>query len=123
MFFRQRSIFGSRFAAFCALTMAVLVAASCSSQERKAKKTIEDYLKNYGAREVKLQSFYTSRDFPDKAYASIIVTYNFADSTGKLQTVHIGYILRREGDGWIIDKSTIYTTDEKKANDYLAGRK
>ena len=103
--------------------MAVLVAASCSSQERKAKKTIEDYLKNYGAREVKMQSFYTSRDFPDKAYASIIVTYNFADSTGKLQTEHIGYILRREGDGWTIDKSTIYTTDEKKANDYLAGRK
>jgi len=123
MFFRQRSVSRSRNAAFFALTVLVLVASSCSSQERKAKKTIEDYLKAYGAREVKLQSFYTSRDFPDKAYASVLVTYNFADSTGKLQTEHIGSILRRDGDGWAIDKSTIYTTDQKKANDYLAGRK
>lgn len=103
--------------------MVVVLVASCSSQERKAKQAIEEYLKNYGAKEVKLQTFYTSRDFPDKAYASVLVTYNFADSGGKLQTEHIGYILRRDGGGWAIDKSTIYTTDEKKANDYLAGRK
>jgi len=96
---------------------------SCSSSESKAKKVLEAYLKNLGAREVKMETFYTSKEFPDKAYASVLVTYNFADSSGKYQTEHSGYILRREGDSWAIVKSTNYTTDQQKANDYLAGRK
>ena len=80
-------------------------------------------MKPYGAKEVKLEAFHTSKDFPDKAYISVQITCNNADATGKLESHHSGYILRRDGDSWAVVKNASYTTSEQKAKDYLAGLK
>jgi hypothetical protein len=106
----------------CALILLTSLVA-CSSEQKKALKAIENYVQAFGARNVEMQAFYLSPDSPDKAYASVVITYNFADASGKFQTEHSGYILRREGGEWAIVKSTNYTTNEQKAMDYLAGRK
>jgi hypothetical protein len=95
----------------------------CSSDGKRATKAVEDYLKPFGVREVKLEAFHTSKDFPDKAYISVVVTYNNADTTGKYETHHSAYIVRRDGEAWAIVKRAAYTTDEAKAMDYLAGIK
>lgn len=106
----------------CCLCM-LLATTSCSSNEAKAKKVIEEYLKNQGITNLALDFFYTDRNFPDKAYASATVTYNFASSQGNPQREFLGFILAREGDGWRIERATNYTKEPQRAAVLLAGRK
>ena len=49
-------------------------------QERKARKTVEEHLKDKSPdiSDVKLDLFYTSPQFPDKAYTSVTVTLVYA---------------------------------------------
>lgn len=72
---------------------------------------------------MKLETFYTNSSFPDKAYASVVVTFNFATSDGTPQKGHMGFILQREGKGWKVEKGVKYTTDEEKAKLVLSGQK
>ena len=102
---------------------ALLGLGACSGSGEKARLAVEEYLKNQGAQEVKLDRFYTNSAFPNRAYVSVTVTYNFANSSGQPQKEFLGYILRQEGPEWKVDQNTSYTTEEQRAMDLLAGRK
>jgi hypothetical protein len=96
---------------------------SCATNESKAKKAIQEYLKSQGVTEMTLDSFVTSPNSPGKAYTSATVTYNFATADGRPQREFLGFILAKEGSGWRIENTTGYTTDEQKAIRFLAGLK
>jgi len=105
----------------CALALSGTVA--CSKKQENARKAIEESLKNSGVKEVKLDSFYTNPEIPDKAYAGVTITYNFATNDGSLQKEYLGYILKQSGQGWTVEKHTMYTKEEEKAKNLLAGKK
>jgi hypothetical protein len=101
----------------------VLLLSSCSSNESKAKKAIQEYLKNQGVTDLTVDSFVTSPNVPGKAYTSATVTYNFATSDGRPQREFLGFILAQEGSGWRIERGTGYTKDEELAIKYMQGLK
>ena len=101
----------------------VLAMTSCLSNESKAKRAIEEFYANQGAKDITIDLFYTDAKFPDKAYASATVVYNFASSSGKPQRELSGFILTREGDGWRVERNTIHTKEQQKAALYIAGGK
>src|SRR3989442_5575615 len=118
--------FGSRVLAFTLLALCagtVFATMSCSSNESKVKKTIEESLKPHGVTEIIVDLFYTDPKFPDKAYTSATLTYNFATADGRPQREYLGFILAREGDGWRIEQNTNYTKEKQKAATYLTGGK
>ncbi|MEK6323231.1 MAG: hypothetical protein AABN33_16445 [Acidobacteriota bacterium] len=84
---------------------------------------LEESLKAHGVTEIIVDLFYTDTNFPDKAYTSATLTYNFATAEGKPQREFIGFILAREGNGWRIERNTSYTKEQQQAAKYLAGRK
>lgn len=101
----------------------LLASLSCASKETKARKTVEEYLKNQGVRELQVAMFHPSKDDPAKAYIAVDVTYNFATVQGTFQREYLGYILRQEGRDWVVEKPAGYTKDQTKAEDYIAGKK
>jgi hypothetical protein len=101
----------------------LLSTVSCSGNEVKAKKTLQEYLKGQGVTDLTVDLFYTDPNVPDKAYVSATATYNFAGSEGKLKREFLGYVLVREGTGWKVDHNVSYTTERQKAGTYLAGGK
>ena len=84
--------------ALCAV--AAIATVSCSSNESKVKKLLQESLKPHGVTDVVVDLFYTDPNFPDKAYTSATLTYNFATAEGKPQREFIGFILGQEGNGW-----------------------
>jgi len=80
-------------------------------------------LRNQGIRDLKVDVFHTSKDYPDKAYISVTVTHNYATSDGSLQREMLGYILKQEGQNYAIEKNTSYTKDQQKAESLLSGQK
>ncbi len=105
------------------LCLASLLAVACSSNKARAKDVIAEYLKNQGTRDLTVDLFYTDPNFPDKAYTSATVTYNFATSKGTFQQEFLGFILARDGNAWRIERTAGYTKEEQKAATYLAGGK
>ena len=103
--------------------LGAVFATSCSSNESKAKKLIQEYMKNQGMTDLKMDSFFINPSIPGKAYTSATVTYNFASSGGNPQREFLGFILTQEGNGWRIERSAGYTKDEQQAAKYLAGGK
>jgi hypothetical protein len=101
----------------------LLATASCANNEGKAKKAVEEYLKNQGATKIVIDLFYTNKNDPDKAYTSATITYNFASSSGNPQREFLGFILARDGNTWRIEKNASYTKEEDQAARYLAGGK
>jgi hypothetical protein len=106
-----------------ACALALLGAVSCSKKQDNARKAIEDYLKNSGVKEVKVDSFFINPQVPDKAYAGVTITYNFATAEGNLQKEYLGYILKQSGQGWVVENHTAYTNEEPKAMGLLEGKK
>ena len=107
-----------------ALCLASIMAlAGCSTDRSNAKKAVEEHLKNQGITNLEMDLFYTSPEFPEKAYAGVTVTYNFATSEGKAQREFNGYILKREGRDWKVEQHTRFTRDESQAHIYMAGKK
>lgn len=102
---------------------AAIATVACSSNESKAKRILQEYLKPHGVTDVVVDLFYTDPNFPDKAYTSATVTYNFATAEGKPQREFIGYIMAREGEGWRIERNVAYTKEPKQAAKFLAGGK
>ncbi len=101
----------------------VLATVSCSSNESQVKKVLEASLKPHGVTEIIVDLFYTDPNFPNKAYTSATVTYNFASAAGKPQREYLGFILAREGDSWRIEENASYTKEQQQAATYLADRK
>jgi hypothetical protein len=96
---------------------------ACGREQARALKPIEEYLKGLGAREVKADLFLLDKGNPSRAYMSVAITYNFANSKGEPQKEYLGFILKKEGDHWKIEKNVSYTTDERGAEVILAGLK
>lgn len=97
---------------------------SCATNnESKAKTVIQEYMKNQGITDLKVDSFFTDPNFPGKAYTCATVTYNFASSGGNPQREFLGFILTQEGDGWRIERNASYTKDQQQAAKLLAGGK
>ena len=96
---------------------------SCESKQTKARKAIQEHLKNQGVRDLQVAMFHPSKDNPGKTYVAVDVTYNFATGDGRFQREFLGYILRQEGQGWIIEKTAGYTKDPARAEDFIAGKK
>jgi hypothetical protein len=107
----------------CVVCSLALLGAACSKKEDNARKAIEDYLKNSGVKEVKVDSFYTNPQVPDKAYVGVTITYNFATAEGNLQKEYLGYILKQSGQSWVVENHTAYTNEEQKAKGLLEGKK
>ena len=105
------------------VSLAVTSSLSCASRETRARKAVEEYLKNQGLRELGVDMFHTSKDFPDKAYISVTVTYNYATSDGSFQREMLGYILNKNGQDYNVEKPASYTKDEQRAETLLAGKK
>ena len=101
----------------------VFSATACSSNESKAKKLIQEYMKNQGMTDLIVDSFITDPNVPGKAYTSATVTYNFASSGGNPQREFLGFILTQEGAGWRIERIASYTKDQQQAAKLLAGGK
>jgi hypothetical protein len=110
-----------RFRIIAQLTL--LSGISCASRETRAQKAVEEYLKSQGLRDLKVDMVHTSKDFPDKAYISVTVTYNYATSDGSFQREMLGYILNKNGQDYSVGEAVSYTKDEQKAETLLAGKK
>ena len=113
----------SKVLSILSLTLLLLASVSCESRESKAKKAVQEYLKNQGVRELQVAMFHPSKDDPGKAYVAVDVTYNFATGEGKFQREFLGYILKQEGQAWVVEKSAAYTKDQTRAEDFIAGKK
>jgi hypothetical protein len=100
-----------------------MVMSACSSNESKAKKAIEEYMKGQGATNITMDLFYTDKNSPDKAYTSATITYNFASSSGNPQREFLGFILARDGNTWRVEKNSGYTKEADQAARFLAGGK
>ena len=101
----------------------VFTTTSCATNESKAKKLIQEYMKNQGITDLQMDSFFTDSNSPGKAYTSATVTYNFASSGGNPQREFLGFILTQEGDGWRIERPASYTKDQQQAAKLLADGK
>lgn len=99
------------------LTLALM---GCSSDKSKAKALIAEYMNGQGVTDIKIDVFHTSPSYPDKAYTSATITYNFASSDGKPQREFLGFVLNRAGSDWHIERGMLYTTAETQAEKYLA---
>lgn len=108
---------------FMLLLSTLFAAVSCTSNESKAKKVIQEYLKPHGVTDVGVDLFYTNPNLPDKAYTSATVVYSFASAEGKPQREFLGFILTRAGNEWRVEGISGYTKEQKEAADYLAGGK
>ncbi|MEK6301102.1 MAG: hypothetical protein AABO41_10305 [Acidobacteriota bacterium] len=100
-----------------------LAAGACKTAESAAQKTVDQYMKSRGARDVKPDFFYTDSKFPDKAYLSATITHNFASSDGNFKKENLGFILNRDGSGWQVERITGHTTRGDEASAILSGQK
>jgi hypothetical protein len=107
--------------ALCAFTLAGIFA--CSNPGEKARLAVEQHLKNQKIQDMKLDLFCTNPSFPDKAYASFTVTHSFANAEGQPQKEYLGYILKQDGSEWRVEHSTIYTKEQQRGMDLVAGVK
>lgn len=104
----------------CAIS---LFAVSCESKQTRAFNAVKEHLKNQGLRDLQLVIFHPSKNTPGKAYIGVDATHNFASSQGKFQHEYLGYILRQEGQNWVVEKGAGYTKDTEQAEVYIAGGK
>jgi hypothetical protein len=112
-----------RYNLLCVLLLLVALTTACSSRQEKARRAVEDYLKNQGVRELVVDYFHPARSMPDKAYIAVTITYNQGSSSGEFQKEHNGYILKQDGASWQVEKNTSHTTDQERAERLLAGEK
>ena len=100
-----------------------LVAGACNTPEKAAQKTVAEYMRVRGARDVKPAFFYTDSKFPDKGYLSATITHNFTSNEGNFKKENLGFILNRDGSGWQVERIAGYTTRAEEANAILSGQK
>ena len=105
------------------LCTAPVLMASCSSDEAKAKKVVQEYLQNQNTRDVQVDFFYIDRNHPDKSYVGVTATYNYATSEGSFQKEYLGYVLKQDGNGWAVERNVSYTKDQTRASALISGNK
>jgi hypothetical protein len=120
---RLTRILASRLLFLSLLCGLALAAGACNSAKSSAQKTVNEYMKNQGVRDVKFDFFHTDSKFPDKSYLSATVTHNFASSDGNFKKEYLGFILNREGEGWRVEKIAGYTIKADEASSILSGEK
>ncbi|MFL6214269.1 MAG: hypothetical protein ACJ74J_10310 [Blastocatellia bacterium] len=118
--FRART---ERYGLLCLLLLLVALISACSSRQERARKAVEENLKNNGVRELIVDYFHPANSMPDKAYIAVTVTYNQGTSSGEFQKEYLGYILKQDGQNWQVEKNTFYTKDKDRAESALAGGK
>lgn len=107
--------------ALCLGVICLLTA--CSRTDSGIRQVVEDFARSQGAKDVVTELVYKDPNSPDKAYASVTITHNYADSQGNFQREFLGFILQNDGKEWKINRNVTYTKDEKKAQQLLAGQK
>lgn len=112
-----------RLTACLVLLVALITLSSCATKYAEARSALEEYLQNMNTRSIEIDFFHTNPSFPDRAYVSATVTYNFATSDGTFQKEYLGYILRKEGNSWKVAQNTGYTKDPSRANTLLINPK
>ena len=105
------------------LCAAPFLTASCSNDQAKAKKVVQEYLQSQNPRDVQVDFFYVDRNHPDKSYVGVTATYNYATSKGDFQKEYLGYVLKQDGNGWAVEKNVAYTKDQTRASTLIAGGK
>src|SRR5215469_13422659 len=104
--------------------MAFLALSGCDTQAKRAMESVDKSLKPMGVQKTEMSLFVVDPAAPDHAYLSLIATWNFANSAGQQQKENLGYILKKDGDGWQIEKPGIrYTNDKSNAIGLLKGGK
>jgi hypothetical protein len=104
-------------------TFGLLPSLGCNADQNRAEESVAQHLKQTGVRDVKLDLFLQAADSPDRAYVSVTATHPFANSEGNLQKEFLGFIVRKQGQEWKVDKNVAYTTDKDTARSLLLGRK
>jgi hypothetical protein len=104
-------------------TLLLALVSACSSKQEKARKAVEEKLKNMPVREMTVDFFHPADNMPDKAYVAVTVTYNYATSDGSFQKEYLGYILKQDGQNWAVERNTLYTKEKDRAETALAGHK
>lgn len=105
----------------CALVLPAVQA--CSADQNRAEESVAQFLKQTGVQDVKLDLFLKAADAPDRAYVSVTATHPFASGSGSPQKEYLGFIVRKQGDEWKVEKNVSYTTDKNTARSLLLGRK
>jgi hypothetical protein len=109
--------------ALLALLLTIAPLSSCTDRKTEARAALEEHLKSFTPRSIEIDFFHENPSFPDKAYVSATVTYNYATADGTFQKEYLGYILKKEGKSWKVEQNSRYTKTPSEANTYLSGKK
>ena len=119
---RLRSVAGRSIISVLVLS-ALFSISACDRQKSEVKASIDKYFKAFGARDIKYETYATDPNYPNKAYYSLVVTWNHANRHGEFEKEYIGCLLDRNGDNWTVEvKGMPYTNDREQAISYLSGR-
>ncbi|HKF56909.1 MAG TPA: hypothetical protein VKJ45_15730 [Blastocatellia bacterium] len=104
---------------------AVLLGLSgCDRQAKQAMEPVDQFLKPMGPKETKMSLFVPDPASADRAYLSVAVTWNFANPSGQPQKENLGFIMKKSGEKWEIEKPGVkYTDDKSNALTLLKGGK
>lgn len=96
-------------------------------QERRARREVEEHLASTDPqlKNIKIELFHTSPQYPDKAYIAVSGTRQSAGGNSNSQPETKAFILMKEGDDWNIatGEQPPYTTSVEEAERILAGTK
>jgi len=93
--------------------VAVLVLSACNTEGKRAMEVVDRNLKALGVKNTELSLFVVDPAASDRAYISLIATWNFANSAGQPQKENLAYVLKKNGTEWQIEKQGIKHTDDK----------
>ena len=103
---------------------AFLALSGCNTQAKRAMESVDQKLKAMGVQKTEMSLFVVDPETPDRAYISLIATWNFANSSGQPTKENLGYIIKKDGNTWQIEKQGIrYTDDRNNALTVLKGGK
>src|SRR5215510_8248405 len=104
--------------------IAFLALGGCDTQAKRAMESVDQKLKPLGVQKTEMSLFVVDPETPDRAYISLIATWNFANSSGQPTKETLGYIIKKDGNTWQIEKQGIrYTDDRNNALTVLKGGK
>lgn len=101
---------------FAILVAAAFLALSgCNAQAKRAMEPVDQKLKPMGVKQTEMSLFVVDPASPERAYISLIATWNFANSAGQPQKENLGYIVKKDGEAWKIEKEGLRYTDDKSS--------
>ena len=112
-----------RYLALASFVTLSMLLSSCGGEVKDAQKAVEEHLKQAGVQDVKVDYFLKAADMPNKAYMSVTATWGFSTASGSPQKEYLGFILKKEAEGWKIEKNAGYTKESEQARKFLEGGK